>query len=75
MSKVKNWLSINNWHMKQQENATSKCCHICDGEGVLEVDVPRPHGFGRDSGYLDTREEVCDMCDGSGQLELDDEDE
>ena len=69
MSKVKNLL------MDQQEMVTSKCCHICDGEGFLEVDVPRQQGFGRDSGYLDTREEVCDMCDGSGQLELDDEDE
>jgi RecJ-like exonuclease len=66
---------VNDWSIELKEMVTSKCCHICDGEGVLEVDVPRGQGFGRDSGYLDTREEVCDMCDGSGQLELDDEDE
>jgi DnaJ-class molecular chaperone len=64
---------VNDWSIELKEMVTTVPCHVCDGDGVLEVDVPKPHGFGRDSGYLDTREEACDMCGGSGELQLEDE--
>tara|TARA_R100001198_G_scaffold91309_1_gene69444 strand:- start:1361 stop:1570 length:210 start_codon:yes stop_codon:yes gene_type:complete len=66
---------VNDGSIKFKKSFITRPCHVCDGDGVLEVDVPKPHGFGRDIGYLDTREEACDMCGGSGHLELDDEDE
>jgi DnaJ-class molecular chaperone len=44
-------------------------CPECDGEGYIEYEVPRPQGFGRDVGYIDTETEVCETCDGDGEIE------
>jgi DnaJ-class molecular chaperone len=48
-------------------------CPDCDGEGRVEYDLPRPHGFGRDVGYLDTVMDECENCYGHGELEEEDE--
>ena len=48
-------------------------CPDCDGEGRVEYDLPRPHGFNRDVGYLDTVMDDCETCSGYGELESDDE--
>lgn len=42
-------------------------CNECDGEGFIEVEVERPHGFGRDVGLLDVKRIECSECVGSGQ--------
>lgn len=44
-------------------------CPDCDGDGFVEYEVPRPHNFNRDVGYIDTETEVCDTC--SGDCEVD----
>jgi len=44
-------------------------CPDCDGEGRVEYDLPRPHGFGRDVGYIDTVMDDCETCSGHGELE------
>jgi len=44
-------------------------CPECDGEGYIEYEVPRPQGFGRDIGYLDTESGICDFCSGDGRVE------
>lgn len=49
-------------------------CPDCDGEGQVEYDLPRPHGFGRDVGYIDTVMDDCETCSGYGEIE-EDEDE
>lgn len=43
-------------------------CPDCDGEGYVEIDVPRPHNVNRDVGYLDTVRETCEMCQGDGEI-------
>lgn len=42
-------------------------CEECRGTGRVEVEVARPHGFGRDIGVLDGKEIECSKCIGSGQ--------
>jgi len=42
-------------------------CDECDGTGRIQVEVARPHGFGRDVGVLDVKEIECSKCIGSGQ--------
>ena len=44
-------------------------CPECGGAGEYEVDVPMPHGFGRDVGYLDSEWVTCEECGGEGQVE------
>ena len=46
-------------------------CPDCDGEGRVEYDLPRPHGFGRDVGYIDTVMDDCETCSGHGEIEED----
>ena len=48
-------------------------CPDCDGEGRVEYERPRPHGFHRDIGYIDTVMDDCETCSGYGELESDDE--
>lgn len=48
-------------------------CPDCDGEGYIEYDVPRPHNFNRDVGYLDAVRETCEMCQGDGEIYNDDD--
>lgn len=40
-------------------------CHVCDGDGKVEVPLAAD----------DFREDDCDLCDGSGKLKLENEDE
>tara|TARA_R110000787_G_scaffold232245_1_gene339467 strand:- start:697 stop:831 length:135 start_codon:yes stop_codon:yes gene_type:complete len=40
-------------------------CHVCDGEGKVEVPLAAD----------EFREDDCDFCGGSGKLELENEDE
>lgn len=44
-------------------------CPYCDGDGQVEYEVPRPQGFTRDIGYIDTEWDDCLYCEGSGELE------
>ena len=48
----------------------SDLCHECEGEGTIEVDVPRPHGFGRDIGCLDSKRIECPTCNGERRIVL-----
>ena len=55
-----------------QEQRT-KVCGECDGEGIIELEVPRPHNFNRDVGVIDTTPVPCEECGGTGRLEVEDE--
>ncbi len=48
----------------------SDICHECEGDGTIEVDVPRPHGFGRDIGCIDSKRVKCPVCGGDGRIVL-----
>lgn len=50
------------------EQPLTDLCAECHGDGVLEVDVPRPQGFGRDVGYLDSETVECENCEGEGRV-------
>ncbi len=43
-------------------------CSECRGSGMVEVDVVRPQGFGRDVGVIDVGMEVCETCSGDGEV-------
>jgi hypothetical protein len=55
--------------MELQETPIMSPCPDCLGTGSIEYDVPRPHNFGRDVGYIDTETEVCETCNGDGEME------
>jgi len=40
-------------------------CHVCDGDGKVEVPLAAD----------EFRDDDCDLCDGSGKLKLENEDE
>jgi len=65
MSKIKDLWSF----MTEMETPVYVKCEECGGDGRYEVDVPMPHGFGRDVGYLDSEWVTCDECGGEGQVE------
>lgn len=46
-------------------------CPECDGDGYVEIDVPRPHNFNRDVGYLDVERVTCETCHGDGTVQDD----
>ena len=48
-------------------------CPECSGTGEVEIDVPRPHNFNRDIGYIDTKTGTCENCDGFGAVQKEDE--
>jgi len=52
-----------------QETPIMTPCPDCMGTGSIEYEVPRPHNFGRDVGYIDTRTVVCETCSGDGEFE------
>ena len=43
-------------------------CPQCGGMGEYEADVPRPQGFGRDVGYIDSEWVICEECLGNGEV-------
>ena len=47
MGKIKNLL------IEAMETPIMDACSECQGSGMVEVDVVRPHGFGRDVGVID----------------------
>ena len=50
-----------------------KKCPDCDGDGEVEIEVPRPHNVNRDIGVLDAKKVQCETCDGYGKVENEDE--
>ena len=44
----------------------SNFCGSCDGDGEVEVSVPRPHYFNRDIGVVDVKKVKCSECGGLG---------
>ena len=54
--------------MELQETPIMGPCPDCLGDGTIEVEFARPHNFGRDVGYIDTRIEVCETCNGDGEV-------
>lgn len=50
-----------------------KKCPDCDGEGIIELEVPRPHNVNRDVGVIDTTPVPCEECGGTGEMEVEDE--
>ena len=50
-----------------------KRCPDCDGEGIIELEVPRPHNFNRDVGVIDVTPVPCEECGGTGEMEVEDE--
>ena len=49
-----------------------KKCPDCD-EGIIQLEVPRPHNFNRDVGVIDTTPVPCEECGGTGEVEAEDE--
>lgn len=58
--------------MKVIKTKTEVQCHVCSGDGWIEVDYEHPQGHGE--GYIRTEIETCDHCDGDGTLLIDDAD-
>ena len=56
MGKIKNLL------IEAMETPIMDACVECQGSGMVEVDVVRPHGFGRDVGVIDGVLEDCSAC-------------
>lgn len=44
----------------------SSLCVDCHSTGEIEQDYDRPHAFGPNEGFIDTRWVECDTCDGFG---------
>ena len=62
MGKIKNML------IEAMETPIMDACSECQGSGLIEVDVVRPQGFGRDVGVIDGVLEVCETCSGDGEV-------
>jgi len=43
-------------------------CKECDGNGYITWNVPVPHNFGIDIGYIDTDPVECADCAGRGWI-------
>ncbi len=52
--------------MTSMTRSPTKPCKECGGDGYIEYDVPTPHGFDRDVGYIDSATEICEECQGLG---------
>ena len=63
MGKIKNML------IEAMETQIMDACAECQGSGMVEVDVVRPQGFGRDVGVIDGVLEDCYACGGVGEVE------
>ena len=62
-----------NQRLKNREPRPDVKCPECDGDGYVEMDVPRPHNFNRDVGYLDVERVTCETCHGDGTVQDDDD--
>jgi hypothetical protein len=63
MSKIKQQM------MAMCEEPMMDPCVECLGDGVVEVDVPRPQSFSRDIGYMDSETIECEHCAGVGKVD------
>ena len=55
--------------MRMKETAYMDECSECHGEGTVLQEVPMPHNFNRDIGYIDTKTVVCETCSGAQEVE------
>ena len=55
--------------MRMQEIPYMDECSECHGEGTVLQEVPMPHNFNRDIGYIDTKTVVCPTCEGAEEVE------
>jgi hypothetical protein len=55
--------------MRMQETPYMDKCSECHGEGTVLQEVPMPHNFNRDIGFIDTRIVVCETCAGAREVE------
>jgi len=53
--------------LKSLLETRQKECPECEGEGKVEIDVPRPANFGRDIGELYAEWQNCERCNGKGE--------
>ena len=47
-------------------------CSVCDGDGKIEYEIPKPQSFTRDIGFIDTAWDNCYNCNGDGDIPIDD---
>ncbi len=55
--------------MRMQETPYMDKCSECDGEGTVLQEVPMPHNFNRDIGFIDTKTVTCETCAGAREVE------
>ena len=55
--------------MRMQETPYMDKCTDCDGEGTVLQEVPMPHNFNRDIGFIDTKTVTCETCSGAQEVE------
>jgi DnaJ-class molecular chaperone len=55
--------------MRMQETPYMDKCSECDGEGTVLEEVPMPHNFNRDIGFIDTKTVTCETCSGAQEVE------
>ena len=55
--------------MRMQETPYMDKCSECDGEGTVLQEVPMPHNFNRDIGFIDTKTVTCETCNGAQEVE------
>ncbi len=55
--------------MRMQETPYMDKCSECDGEGTVLEEVPMPHNFNRDIGFIDTKTVTCETCAGAREVE------
>ncbi len=48
-------------------------CDSCDGDGEIEVEIPRPHSYNRDIGVYDVKKIECSECGGFGVIKKEEE--
>ena len=60
---------IGNYVVGLSETPIMDKCIDCDGEGTVLEEVPMPHNFNRDIGYMDTKTVTCETCNGSEEVE------
>ena len=66
MGRVKSWM---------EDIIQMVPCPECDGDGLVTVEVAKPHSPSRDIGEVYEELRSCECCDGAGEIEREDEDE
>ena len=55
--------------IRLKETPIKEDCPVCEGDGYIEIETPKPANFNRDVGYLDTDKEQCETCSGEGKVD------